>query len=172
MTAETATAFEGERPQGRRTPLLARYGKFLLVGLTGVVVNLAVFALALDAISPHPTFDLYANLRRLASTGSSGLEANLAASAVAFAVATLWNFTFNNLWTFRTAVGHRHPLGPRVGLYYGVSLGSLGVNEGVLAVASLVLAPLWGQGIGILAGSIVGFVGNRQITFAEAGLPT
>ncbi len=169
--APAATAFDANRVGGGRDPFLARYGKFLLVGLTGVVVNLIVFTVTLDAISPRPTYDLYANLWKFASTSSSNPVDNLVASAVAFAVATLWNFALNNLWTFRSTVGHRYRLSHRVGLYYGVSLGSLAVNEVILFVASLYIAPLIGQAIGIVAGSVVGFVGNRRYTFAEATAP-
>ena len=170
MTAEHPTAYESERPTSDRLPFLAKYGKFLLVGLTGVVVNLIVFAITLDAISPRPTYDLYSNLLRFATTSSSSAVDNLAASAVAFVVATLWNFALNNTWTFRSRVGHRHPLPHRLGLYYGVSLGSLAVNEVVLFVASLYLPPLVGQGIGIVAGSVIGFTGNHRYTFAEGEL--
>jgi putative flippase GtrA len=153
-----------------RLPFLAKYGKFLLVGLTGVLVNLIVFAYALDAISPSPTFNLVESLLHFASTRSSDPVANFIASAAAFVVATLWNFTLNNLWTFRTATGHRHPLHHRLGLYYGVSLGSLAVNEVVLFVVAFFLPPLFGQGIGIVAGSVVGFAGNYRVTFAESSL--
>jgi putative flippase GtrA len=170
VTAGHPTAFEADRTRPARDPFLARYGKFLLVGLTGVVVNLIVFTVTLDAISPRPTYDLFANLLKFASTSSSNPVDNLAASAVAFAVATLWNFALNNLWTFRSKVGHRYRLSHRLGLYYGVSLGSLAVNEVILLVASLYLAPLVGQAIGIIVGSFVGFAGNRRFTFAETNL--
>jgi len=157
-----------ERPD--RLPFLAKYGKFFLVGLTGVVVNLIVFTLTLDSLSPAPTHNLLASLLRSAtSTGTSPLD-NFLASAAAFAVATLWNFALNNLWTFRTEVGHRHSLGRRLGLYYGVSLGSLAINEVVLFGLSFALPPLYGQAVGILAGSLVGFAGNYRVTFAEAEL--
>lgn len=170
MTAEHSTALETERTAAGRLPFLAKYGKFALVGLSGVVVNLIVFATTLDAISPSPTFNLYASLLRFASTPSSNPVDNFVASAVAFVVATLWNFAFNSLWTFRPKVGHRYRFAHRLGLYYGVSLGSLAVNEVVLFLASLYFPPLVGQLIGVAAGSVVGFTGNHRVTFAEAGL--
>jgi putative flippase GtrA len=170
LTAEQTTALETDRVAVNRLPFLAKYGKFALVGITGVVVNLIVFATMLDAISPSPTFNLYAKLLRFASTPSSNPVDNLVASAVAFLVATLWNFLLNNLWTFRSKVGHRYGLARRVGFYYGVSLGSLAVNEAVLFVASFYFPPLVGQAIGIAAGSVVGFAGNYRYTFAEANL--
>jgi putative flippase GtrA len=155
-------------PQGPAQPhFLAKYGRFLLVGLTGVVINLIVFAYTLDAISPSPTFDLLQDLLHSAFTRGGNPVDILIASAVAFVVATLWNFVLNNVWTFRTTVGHKHPVHRRLGLYYGVSLGSLAVNEVVLFVLSYILPPLVGQAIGIIAGSAVGFAGNYRITFEE-----
>ncbi len=151
-------------------PFLRRYGRFVLVGLTGVIVNLVVFASVLDAISPSPTFNLFTSLVHFASTSSSNALDNFLASAVAFAGATLWNFVWNNLWTFRARVGHRHSLKRRLGLYYGVSLGSLAVNEAVLFGASLLFPPLLGQALGIAVGSLVGFTGNHRVTFAEISL--
>lgn len=147
---------------------LAKYGKFLLVGLTGVVVNLVVFALTLDSISPSPTFNLVGSLLHFASTRVVNPLDDFLASAVAFGVATLWNFLLNSLWTFRSTSGHRHPFGHRLGLYYGVSLASLGVNEGVLFALGFYLSPLFAQGVGIVAGSVLGFAGNYRVTFARA----
>lgn len=164
------TALGAPRASDDRVSLLTRYGKFMVVGLTGVVVNLIVFALVLDAISPSPTFNLFSSLWHSASTISSNALDNFLASAAAFVIATLWNFAWNNVWTFRSPAGHRHPIGMRIGLYYGVSLGSLAVNEIVLFLVSFRFPPLYGQALGILLGSVVGFAGNRRFTFAEADL--
>ena len=153
-----------------RLSFLAKYGKFVVVGLTGVAVNLVVFALTLDAISPSPTFDLVKSILNAATQSSHSALDNFIASAVAFAIATLWNFVLNNLWTFRTQRGHVHPVSHRLGLYYGVSLGSLAVNEVILFVMSFAFPPLYGQAVGILAGSVVGFLGNNRYTFAEREL--
>lgn len=137
------------------------------MGLTGVVVNLIVFAFTLDAISPSPTFNLVQSLLHFASTRTVNPLDDFLASAVAFVVATLWNFLLNNVWTFRSLTGHRHPFSHRLGLYYGVSLGSLGVNEAILFLMGYFVAPLIGQTVGIVAGSVVGFAGNYRVTFAE-----
>ncbi len=170
MSDATTTATGAPVPGGRPLPFLAKYGRFVLVGLTGVGVNLVVFAALLDLLSGRPTLDLYGSLLRSASTARPSAVANFVASAVAFVGATLWNFTWNNLWTFRPVVRHRHPFNRRLGLYFGISLGSLAVNEVVLFAASFVLAPLYGQAIGIALGSLVGFAGNHRVTFAEAAL--
>ncbi len=165
MTSEAAHALGG--PPEPRSDFLAKYGKFLVVGLTGVIVNLVVFALTLDAISPSPTFDLIRSLLSSATNRTPNPLDDLVASAVAFAVATLWNFLWNNVWTFRAAGTHRHPFHHRLGLYYGISLGSLAVNEGILFAFAFVIPVLLAQAVGILAGSVVGFLGNYRVTFAE-----
>lgn len=148
--------------------LMVRYGKFLIVGLTGVVVNLIVFVLVLDAIHPGDLAALIALSTRLKGGAQFAALDLIAASCGAFVVATLWNFTLNNRWTFRSRIGHRHPVGRRMQFYYLVSLGSLAVNEVVLYVLDPHFAPIAAQGVGIIAGSVVGFVGNQEITFREA----
>jgi putative flippase GtrA len=147
---------------------LARYPRFLLVGLTGVVVNLATFVLTVDGITHRPASNFLGEVVHFASKTAPNPLVYLAASAVAFGVATLWNFALNSWWTFRSEQGHRHSAGRRLGLYYGVSLGSLAVNEVVLVATQAALPPLLGQGLGVVAGSIVGFLGNSRYTFAEA----
>ena len=149
---------------------LVRYGKFLLVGFTGVFVNLAVFVVTVDAISGNPVTNFFSSVLHYASKTAPNPLLYLVGSAVAFTVATLWNFVLNSLWTFRSATGHKHAAPQRLGLYFGVSLGSLAVNEVVLYATQTWLPPLIGQGIGIIAGSVVGFIGNSRYTFAEMEL--
>ncbi len=155
---------------GRR--VLPQYGQFLLVGLTGVVVNLIVFSLALGALTGRPTLDLAGSLTFTSTHAGVDVRATLLASVIAFAVATAWNFVLNNAWTFRTRGTHQHGTRARLGLYYVVSLGSLGINELVLYLLVFLVPPLWGQGAGIVAGSVVGFFGNRRVTFAPASRGT
>lgn len=155
-----------------RLPFLAKYGRFLLVGLTGVGVNLAVFASVLAAVSPGAGSGFTANLLHTVPLTSARKFDDLFASIVAFVIATAWNFAWNNAWTFRSQVGHRHSTQLRFGLYYGVSLGSLAVNEAVLFATLSFLLPLYGQALGILLGSVVGFAGNKRFTFAERAVAT
>lgn len=158
----------GSSPTAPTRPALPQFGQFVLVGLTGVVVNLLVFSLVLAAFTGHPVFDLVGSLTHASSSATASTGEILLASTIAFVVATLWNFTLNSLWTFRSRRGHQHSGRRRLALYYLVSLGSLGVNELVLYALVALVPPLFGQAAGIVAGSIVGFVGNRRITFAEA----
>ena len=163
----TSQAADTSVRPGHRSIGVVAYGKFLTVGLTGVIVNLAVFVLTVDSISRTPVSNFYASLLHFASKTAANPVLYFIGSAVAFAVATLWNFTLNSLWTFRTDVGHRHSPTRRLGLYFGVSLGSLAVNEAVLLATETIIPPLIGQGLGIIAGSVVGFLGNSRFTFAE-----
>lgn len=156
-----------DEPRGRPAVVM-KYGKFLVVGLTGFFVNLVIFTLALDAISPGRSSDFFASITHFLTQTSSSLVDTLIASAVAFVGATFWNFALNSAWTFRTRLRRRYSLSYRLALYFGVSLGSLAVNELVLFLSSTTLPPLYGQGIGVAAGSLVGFAGNARITFAEA----
>ena len=155
----------------RRSAGVVTYGKFLIVGLTGVVVNLAVFVLTIDAISRTSVTNFYSSILHFASKTAANPLLYFIGSAVAFAVATFWNFALNSLWTFRTEVGHRHSPSRRLGLYFGVSLASLGINEAVLFATEALIPPLFAQGFGIIAGSVVGFLGNSRFTFAEVEIP-
>ncbi|MGD1100131.1 MAG: GtrA family protein [Thermoplasmata archaeon] len=146
---------------------IVRYGKFLVVGLTGVVVNLAAFVLTVDGISGTPVSNFFSSVLHFASKTAANPLLYFVASAVAFGVATFWNFALNSVWTFKTDADHKYSPSRRLGLYFGVSLGSLSVNEVVLFATETILPPLIGQGIGIIAGSAVGFVGNNRYTFAE-----
>jgi len=151
----------------RNSEGIRTYGKFLVVGLTGVVVNLVVFVVTVDGLSGTPITNFYGSALHFASKTAANPFLYFVGSAVAFVVATLWNFAFNSLWTFRTEIGHRYSPSRRLGLYFGVSLGSLAVNEAVLLATESLIPPLFGQGFGIVAGSIVGFLGNSRFTFAE-----
>jgi putative flippase GtrA len=144
-----------------------RYGKFLVVGFTGVIVNLVVFVITVDAISGRPTSNFFSSVLHYASRTEANPLLYFVGSGVAFVVATVWNFALNSVWTFRTTADRKYSPSRRLGLYFAVSLGSLSVNEAVLFVTQTVLPPLVGQGIGIVAGSVVGFVGNNRYTFAE-----
>jgi putative flippase GtrA len=162
------SSLDDEVPQLALPFNFVRYGKFLMVGLSGAVVNLTVFVLTVDALAGLPVSNFWSSVLHFASKTAPNPWLYVVGSAVGFGVATLWNFTWNSLWTFRTSQERRHPGTRRLGLYFGVALGSLGVNELVLLATQLVLPPLFGQGIGIVAGSVVGYLGNNRYTFAEA----
>jgi putative flippase GtrA len=117
--------------------------KFGLVGGSGYLVNLAVFALL---------------------AGSFGLH-HLTAAIGAFAVAVTNNFLWNRHWTFGPGDGPMHFQAAR---FFTVSLASLGLN---LAVLQLLLAysslgELPAQAIAVAVAMPFNFVGNRLWTFA------
>jgi putative flippase GtrA len=134
-------------------PELWTVGKYLVVGGSGVVINLITFSAARAVL------------------GSSA-EWALVASTIAFCVATAWNFAWNYLWTFhgqhsRSLVAHG------VG-FLGASLAALAINLAVLYVLVSRIDPLVAQFFGILSGTAIGFSLNRWLNFVRrenAGAP-
>jgi putative flippase GtrA len=114
--------------------------KFCAVGASGYAVNLAVYALLLDA-------------------GVHFLQA----AALSFVVAVTNNYTWNRLWTFRGQRGHVAYQGLR---FLVVALCALAANEVLLAGfvwfgTDKVLA----QAIAIVLVTPVNFVGNKLWSF-------
>jgi putative flippase GtrA len=125
-----------------RAPIAGQFGKFALVGLSGYLVNLAVFGAV-----------------------RAGGVATLAAATVSFCVAVANNYVWNRLWTFRRDRGDLLGQGVR---FLVVSLLSLGCNLLVLrALVQAGVGALPGQAIGIAASLPVNFAGNKLWTFRE-----
>jgi putative flippase GtrA len=125
-------------------PELWTVGKYLVVGGSGVVVNLLTFAAVRGVLGPSA-------------------EIALIASTIAFAVATVWNFTWNYLWTFygqHTRGVVAHGIG-----FAAASLAALAVNLAVLYVLVSHVDALIAQFIGILSGTAVSFSINRWVNF-------
>ena len=118
--------------------------RFAVVGATGAVVNLLVYALA---------------------AGPLGWDYRLAA-LLGFAVAVTNNFALNRLWTFSGATGHA---GFQAARFVAVSLAGLGVNLLVLPVLvdGFGAGKLLGQAVAIAAATPMSFVGNKLWSFAE-----
>jgi dolichol-phosphate mannosyltransferase len=129
--------------------------KFALVGASGYVVNLAVFALLAEAAAVH----------------------HIPAAVGAFCVAVLNNFWWNRHWTFRAASGHAeqhaaHPLlrvrvHRQAARFFAVSVAALGVNLVVLEllVSHAGLSELPSQAIAVAVAMPVNFIGNKLWTF-------
>jgi putative flippase GtrA len=127
-------------------PELWTAAKFLTVGATGVVVNLIVFTLAREMFGP-------------------GKWLELLASAIAFCVATAWNFAWNYAWTFRdlhTRSMLKHGIG-----FAAASVAALSANLVVLYFLADTLSPTVAQFLGILAGTGFGFTLNRGLNFSS-----
>lgn len=120
---------------------LAQFG---LVGGSGYVVNLVVFALLNGPADLH----------------------HIAAAVGAFLVAVTNNFVWNRLWTFRAAAPGRRTArqGAR---FLVVSIVGLAVNLAILEtlVTAAGLSELPAQAIAVAVAMPVNFVGNKLWTF-------
>jgi len=116
--------------------------RFAVVGASGYVVNLVVFALLVHAAS---------------------LDYKLAAVA-AFVVALSNNFVWNRLWTFRASDGHA---GFQAVRFCVVSLVAFGFNLAVLSmlVEGLGVTEVPAQAFAIAAATPLNFVGNKLWSF-------
>jgi len=117
--------------------------KFGVVGASGYLINLGVFALL---------------------AGSFGVHHVLAAIG-AFGVAVTNNFLWNRYWTFGPGEGPAHFQAVR---FFAVSLASLGLNLVVLEalIASGSVGELAAQAIAVAVAMPFNFLGNKLWTFA------
>ncbi len=116
-------------------------GKFLVVGASGYVVNLVVYALLLNAANLH----------------------YLAAATASFLVAVANNYLWNRLWTFRGQRGNVAYQGMR---FFVVAVVSLGANLLVLqALVGLGAGKVVAQAIAIVLVTPLNFLGNKLWSF-------
>ncbi len=117
--------------------------KFGLVGGSGYLVNLAVFAIL---------------------TGTLGLH-HVAAAIGAFGVAVTNNFVLNRHWTF--AAGGGHP-GFQAMRFFAVSIGALLINLVVLEalISETGMSDLPAQAIAVAIAMPFNFLGNKLWAFA------
>ena len=117
--------------------------KFGLVGGSGYLINLAVFAFATGVLDIH----------------------HLLAAVLAFVVAVSNNFWWNRHWTFAAGDGAVHFQAAR---FFTVSIAGLGINLAVLEalVASNTVGDLPAQAIAVAVAMPFNFVCNRLWTFA------
>ena len=143
--AEPAPA--GVRGHARRVHLAVRkpdnwfeLGRFLVVGASGYIVNLAVFYLA-DRSMPYPI-----------------------AFILAFVVAATSNFVWNRWWTFRVHHGVPHHQYMR---FLTVSALALGIDLIVLTtlVEWVGMSPLAAAAVAIVIATPVSFLGNKIWSF-------
>ncbi len=117
--------------------------KFGLVGGSGYVINLGVFALL-----------------------SNGLGVHYAIAAIgAFCVAVSSNFFWNRHWTFAAGDGHA---GFQAARFFAVSIAALAINLIVLEalVTGASLGDLSAQAIAVAVAMPFNFLGNKLWTFA------
>ena len=116
--------------------------RFGLVGSSGYVVNLAVFALLAGVLDIH----------------------HIAAAIGAFGVAVINNFWWNRHWTFDARDGHA---GFQAARFFTVSVIGLGVNLVLLElfVSAVELPELPAQALAVALTLPVNFIGNKLWTF-------
>jgi dolichol-phosphate mannosyltransferase len=117
--------------------------KFGLVGGSGYLINLAVFAVLAGNLGIH----------------------HMVAAVGAFAVAVSNNFLWNRYWTFGPGDG---PAGFQAARFFAVSLASLALNLVVLEalVASGSVGELAAQAIAVAVAMPFNFLGNKLWTFS------
>jgi len=126
----------------RRPASWWQLAKFGLVGASGYVINLGVFALLTDLDIHHV----------LAAIG-------------AFLVAVSSNFFWNRHWTFTAGDGHA---GFQAMRFFAVSVAALLINLAVLEalVSGASLGALGAQAIAVAVAMPFNFLGNKLWTFA------
>jgi putative flippase GtrA len=125
----------------RRRHNWLQLGRFCAVGLTGYVVNLAVYAALHVGLGLH----------------------YLAAAVVSFLVAVTNNYLLNRFWTFRRQRGHVGIQGLR---FLVVSTAALAANLTVLyALVHAGLEPLLAQALAIVLVTPLNFIGNKLWSF-------
>jgi dolichol-phosphate mannosyltransferase len=128
--------------------------QFGVVGASGYVVNLTVFAVLTGA-------GLFFR------EGSDGLGVHyIPAAVLAFCVAVTNNFLWNRYWTFDARHGHA---GFQAARFLTVSVAALGINlivlEALISVGDL--AELPSQAIAVAVAMPFNFIGNKIWTFDE-----
>ena len=131
------------RAAARRPASWLQLLKFGIVGGSGYLINLAVFAVL---------------------AGSLGLH-HIPAAVGAFCVALANNFLWNRHWTFEA--GHGHP-GFQAARFFAVSVAALLINLAVLEIliSSAAMGDLTAQAIAVAVAMPFNFLGNKLWTFA------
>jgi putative flippase GtrA len=117
--------------------------KFGLVGGSGYLINLGVFALLSENLGVH----------------------HVIAAIGAFCVAVSSNFFWNRHWTFTAGAGHA---GFQAARFFAVSVAALLINLAVLEalVGGTSLGDLSAQAIAVAVAMPFNFLGNKLWTFA------
>jgi putative flippase GtrA len=118
--------------------------KFGVVGASGYIVNLIVFAILVEALGIH----------------------HILGAVGAFCIAVMNNFLCNRHWTFRATQGHA---GFQAARFFTVSLAALGVNLVVLSLlVDVADAPeVPSQAFAVAFAMPLNFIGNKLWTFGR-----
>jgi putative flippase GtrA len=120
--------------------------QFAVVGGTGYVINLIVFALLTEVGGLH----------------------HILAAVGAFCVAVTNNFVLNRLWTFSSQGVRAAHAGFQAARFFTVSIAGLVVNLAVLTllVDVLEVSELPAQAVAVAIATPVNFIGNKLWTFS------
>ncbi|MFL5827166.1 MAG: GtrA family protein [Thermoleophilaceae bacterium] len=128
----------------RRAHNWVQLGKFVAVGASGYVVNLAVFTLCAVVLNIH----------------------HIAAATIAFLVAVTNNFWWNRHWTFQARGGRAAFQAPR---FLAVSVIAFFVALGILELlVSAGVPEVLAQAISIIAATPLNFLGNKLWSFGHS----
>ena len=131
------------RAAARRPASWLQLLKFGIVGGSGYLINLAVFAVLAGGLGLH----------------------HLLAAIGAFCIALANNFLWNRHWTFEAGQGHP---GFQAARFFAVSVAALLINLVVLEllVSSASMGDLTAQAIAVAVAMPFNFLGNKLWTFA------
>jgi dolichol-phosphate mannosyltransferase len=131
------------RAAARRPASWMQLLRFGVVGASGYIINLGVFALLAETLGVH----------------------HLIAAVGAFCVAVTSNFFWNRHWTFEPGEGHPAFQAAR---FFAVSVAALVINVVVLQllVAGAGMQDLGAQAIAVAVAMPFNFLGNKLWTFA------
>jgi putative flippase GtrA len=125
----------------RRPHNWLQLAKFCVVGGTGYIVNLSVYAILVRVAGVH----------------------FLAAAVCSFLVAVTNNYTWNRVWTFRGQRGHFAYQGMR---FLVVSVAALGLNLLFLStLVALGVGKIPAQAVAIVLVTPLSFLGNKLWSF-------
>ena len=146
LTTAVALPFRHRVKVGVRQPHnWLQLGRFVAVGASGYVVNLAIFAACVHLLAINYKI----------------------AAVVAFVVSVANNFWWNRHWTFMSAKAAAHPAqqGFR---FFAVSLVAFGFSYAVLVslVDGAGMAKVIAQAISIVAATPLSFIGQKLWSFA------
>jgi putative flippase GtrA len=139
--------------RARGGPEVRRFARFLVVGLSGTVIDFVLLWLLKGAGMP-----------------------TLSANSLSFSAGAVSNFTWNRLWTFPDARGRHWAV--QLGQFLAVSLVGLAINDVVVLLLQAPLGALLGHpDQGYLPAKLVAtgvavlwnYVGNRLWTFKDVG---
>jgi putative flippase GtrA len=146
LTTAVALPFRHRVRLGVRKPHnWLQLGRFVAVGASGYVVNLAVFAACVHLLAVNYKL----------------------AAVISFVVSVINNFWWNRHWTFMSAKAAAHPVAQGL-RFFAVSLVTFGFSYVILVslVDGAGMAKVVAQALSIVAATPLSFIGQKLWSFA------